>query len=217
MWRMFVRVIRLTKSSLNTWLLVCRTKRVFGLGRPFAKLAAFAGTLLQRFIKIHHLGNDSSSIGVDDEEVETSRVWVETGTRGQTAIVSTSDFYPAMTLSVLQPASLQAGRNEEVYFSWPLGNLTPVDEEILLLSGSEGRESAVIALIEKVLKKLSRSGLQQMVQMSDGSSVAIFGREQDVSGVVLPIRRRITESAYRIDVVGCLDFRKWVFIKLERR
>ena len=66
----------------------------------------FAGTLPQNFTKLHHLANGSNSVGAVDEEMQTSDVPRETGTRELIAIIAAFETSPVKTMSVLQPASL---------------------------------------------------------------------------------------------------------------
>ena len=110
-------------------------------------------------------------------------------TREQIAISSLSDSSPEKTLSVLQPASLQAGRNVEACSSVPVANLIPTEVDCYLSNGSEGREPPVNAYIKEKLKNLSRSGLEQLVDSSYGAISEVLG-EQEAPPAVTPQSNR---------------------------
>ena len=77
----------------------------------------------EKYLKSPLLDNESSSVGAVDDEMQTSEVRTDTGISELIAIIYSSDCSPAKTLSLLQPASLQAGGNVEVCFSVPAASL----------------------------------------------------------------------------------------------
>ena len=62
--------------------------------------------------------------------------------------------------------------------SVPATSLTHAEVECLLSSGSEGKESAVKAYIDEKLKNLSRSGLEQTADVSDGAMSRILVEQE---------------------------------------
>ena len=172
--------------------------RVSGLGRPLVKMSKFWETLPRRIIKHHHLVHESSSMGVADECVGTSYVWTDAGTRELIANFPIR-FFTCKMMSVLQPASLHAGGNEEVCSFEPAANLIPAEVECFLSSGSEGEEAAVNAYIEQNFGNLSRSGLEQAADMGEGAMSQIFG-DQKFSCAALPKCPRKNKMVCGVDV-----------------
>ena len=121
-------------------------------------------------------------------------------TREQISTInSPADSSPAKTLTVLKTTSLKTRGNVEVCSSEPVAILTPAEVECLLLNTSEEKEWAVNAYIEDKLDILSRSGIRQMADMSDGAMLRILG-EQEASLVVSPQRRWRKQSIRLVDV-----------------
>ena len=87
----------------------------------------------------------------------------------------------------------------EISSSVPATNLKPAKVECLFSTGSEGRESAVIAYIEKKFEENSRCGLQHIAHVSDGAMLRILG-EQEASSAVTPRRRRRKRPFRKVDV-----------------
>ena len=106
--------------------------------------------------------------------MQTSEVRRETGVKELIAIFSPSDFSPAKTLSVLQPASFQAKGIVEVCSLESAIILTHAEVKCLLPNGSGRGESTVIAYIDEKLESLSGSGFEQLAKMSE--RVTSFGR-----------------------------------------
>ena len=131
--------------------------------------------------------------------METCRVRVETGTREHIAIISPTDSSTAKTLSVLQPPSLQTGGNVEGCSPEPAAVLPPAAVECLHSSGSEGIESAFDAHKAEKLEISSKSGYEEMAQISDGALSWILG-ELEAPPIVSPQRRCRKRPIQIVDV-----------------